>query len=65
MPFMLLEYSEYAKTISKYVTNVEDIIYNASVESKNIVFEGAHGSLLDIDHGTYPYVTSSHSISVS
>lgn len=57
------EYSEYAKTISKYVTNVEDIIYNASVECKNIVFEGAHGSLLDIDHGTYPYVTSSHSIS--
>ena len=57
------EYSEYAAFISKYVANTSDIIYRATEECKNIVFEGAHGSLLDIDHGTYPYVTSSHSIS--
>ena len=57
------EYSEYAKTLKQYVANTSDIIYKATEECKNIVFEGAHGSLLDIDHGTYPYVTSSHSIS--
>lgn len=57
------EYSKYAEFIKKYVANTSDIIYTATEECKNIVFEGAHGSLLDIDHGTYPYVTSSHSVS--
>lgn len=57
------EYSEYAKKIAPYVCDTATIIYEASQECSNIVFEGAHGSLLDIDHGTYPYVTSSHCIS--
>lgn len=57
------EYSQYAEFIKKYVANTSDIIYRATLDCKNIVFEGAHGSLLDIDHGTYPYVTSSHSVS--
>lgn len=57
------EYSKYAKFIKPYVVNSADMIFKATEECKNIVFEGAHGSLLDIDHGTYPYVTSSHSIS--
>jgi adenylosuccinate synthase len=35
-------------------------VYMTTVKTVNIMFEGAQGSLLDVDHGTYPYVTSSN-----
>ena len=54
------EYKAYAEVIAPFVTNTTTLLYNASKNYANIVFEGAHASLLDIDHGTYPYVTSSH-----
>ncbi|MCX6346061.1 MAG: adenylosuccinate synthase [Armatimonadetes bacterium] len=54
------EYKAYAEVIAPFVTNTAMLLYNASKNYANIVFEGAHASLLDIDHGTYPYVTSSH-----
>ncbi|MFQ3549725.1 MAG: adenylosuccinate synthase, partial [Armatimonadota bacterium] len=56
------EYSEYAKAMAPYVCNTTDLIFEESRAGKRIVFEGAHGSLLDIDHGTYPYATSSHCV---
>jgi adenylosuccinate synthase len=56
------EYSVYAEKIRPYVGATETILFEASRECANIVFEGAHGSLLDIDHGTYPYATSSHCV---
>lgn len=41
-------------------TDVAELLYQATAESANIMFEGAQGTLLDIDHGTYPFVTSSN-----
>jgi adenylosuccinate synthase len=56
---ILEEYSEYAKQLSQYVCDTSAIIFRAVQERKNILFEGAQGTLLDLDHGSYPYVTSS------
>lgn len=47
------------------VIDVPDLLKHAKKRGDKIIFEGAQGSLLDIDHGTYPYVTSSHTISGS
>lgn len=56
------EYSGYAKVIAPFVADTCSILYEASAGSANIVFEGAHATLLDIDFGTYPFVTSSHCV---
>lgn len=53
----LLEFSE---KIKNYVTEINHNINLMNSKNKNIIFEGAQGTLLDIDHGTYPYVTSSN-----
>jgi adenylosuccinate synthase len=53
------EYLEYGKRIKKYLANVSLVLNKAILKKKNILFEGAQGTLLDVDHGTYPYVTSS------
>ena len=45
--------------IGKYICDTSVLINDALDEGKNVVFEGAQGAMLDIDHGTYPYVTSS------
>ncbi|MGE4580515.1 MAG: adenylosuccinate synthase [Desulfuromonadales bacterium] len=59
---ILEEYSGYAQVLEKYLGRAS-LILNESIEAgHNILFEGAQGSLLDIDHGTYPYVTSSSTI---
>ncbi|HAG10679.1 MAG TPA: adenylosuccinate synthase [Desulfotomaculum sp.] len=59
----LLEvYSKYAGILKPYVADVSVIINTALDEGKKILFEGAQGTLLDLDHGTYPFVTSSHPI---
>ncbi|MBD9009208.1 MAG: adenylosuccinate synthase [Clostridiales bacterium] len=57
------EYSKYAKRLAPYVTDTTPILYEAVKNDKRVLFEGAQGILLDIDFGTYPYVTSSHPIS--
>lgn len=54
------EYREYAEILKPYVTDASVLVYNAIKSGKNVLFEGAQGALLDIDVGTYPYVTSSH-----
>lgn len=57
------QYIECGKRLKKYVDDVSVLAYNAIKEGKEVLFEGAQGTLLDIDVGTYPYVTSSHPIS--
>ncbi len=56
------EYLKYAEQLRPYVIDSSLKIYQAVQEKKNILFEGAQGTLLDLDHGTYPYVTSSNPI---
>jgi len=56
------EYLEYGRLLKKYVVDVSLMINQAIEEGKKVLFEGAQGTLLDIDHGTYPYVTSSNPI---
>jgi len=53
------QYIEFDKAIDQYIKDVPSYLNNAISEGKNILLEGAQGALLDIDHGTYPYVTSS------
>lgn len=57
------EYIGYGQQLAKYVEDVSVIVYQAAKQGKEILFEGAQGTLLDIDVGTYPFVTSSHPIS--
>ncbi|KPL01880.1 MAG: adenylosuccinate synthetase [Planctomycetes bacterium SM23_65] len=54
------EYRGYAKEIAGFVGDTEFYLSRARTEGKRILFEAAQGTLLDIDHGTYPYVTSSN-----
>jgi len=56
------EYSGYARQLEKYIGCASSILNRGVKEKLNILFEGAQGSLLDVDHGTYPYVTSSSTI---
>ncbi len=56
---IIREYVEFDKAIDKYVKDVPSYLNNAIAEGKSILLEGAQGALLDVDHGTYPYVTSS------
>tara|TARA_B100000767_G_scaffold43583_1_gene37531 strand:- start:905 stop:2143 length:1239 start_codon:yes stop_codon:yes gene_type:complete len=53
---LLLQYEMY----KEYIVDVPDYIENLFENNKSVIFEGAQGTLLDIDHGTYPFVTSSN-----
>ncbi len=53
------EYLPYARILKPYMAETAHMLNTALREGKNILFEGAQGTMLDIDHGTYPYVTSS------
>lgn len=57
---ILKEYKEYAEKIKPFVRETSVEVYNAIKANKDVLFEGAQGMLLDIDYGTYPYVTSSN-----
>jgi len=59
---VIVEYLAYAERLRPYVIDSALKIYEAIQLRKNILFEGAQGTLLDLDHGTYPYVTSSNPI---
>jgi adenylosuccinate synthase len=52
-------YMNYAKQICPHIANVAHMLNEALDNGRNVLFEGAQGTLLDIDHGTYPFVTSS------
>ena len=56
------EYLGYLPRIRKYIDDASLLIYDALKNHKNVLFEGAQGTLLDQDHGTYPYVTSSNPV---
>ncbi|AFY42985.1 adenylosuccinate synthase [Nostoc sp. PCC 7107] len=56
------EYLVYADRLRPYVIDTSLKIYDAILRRRNILFEGAQGTLLDLDHGTYPYVTSSNPV---
>ncbi|MGL4344243.1 MAG: adenylosuccinate synthase [Cellulosilyticaceae bacterium] len=55
-------YMAYAERLKPYVADTTVITYEAIKEGKEVLFEGAQGTLLDLDLGTYPYVTSSHPV---
>ena len=57
------QYKNYAGILKPYTGDTVNIINSAIEKNKKIIFEGAQGTLLDIDHGTYPFVTSSSAIS--
>ena len=57
------EFNDYIEMVSSHVADTSLLIANAINDNKTILFEGAQGTLLDIDHGTYPFVTSSNTSS--
>ena len=57
------EFNDYKDMVSNHVVDTSLLIDNAIKDQKSILFEGAQGTLLDIDHGTYPFVTSSNTSS--
>ncbi|KAM3095393.1 adenylosuccinate synthase [Phormidesmis sp. 146-35] len=59
---VIAEYLEYADRLRPHVVDSSLKIYDAIRRKRNILFEGAQGTLLDLDHGTYPYVTSSNPV---
>ncbi len=59
---VLEKYLEFGRRISRYVCDVSIEVNRALDEGKTVIFEGAQGTLLDIDHGVYPFGTSSNAI---
>lgn len=57
---IIKEYKKYAKKLKPYITDTVSMLHQAIEEKKYILCEGAQATLLDIDHGSYPYVTSSN-----
>ncbi|MEX2415517.1 MAG: adenylosuccinate synthase [Paenibacillaceae bacterium] len=57
---ILEEYTQYAEQIRPYVTDTSVVLNDAIDDGRKVLFEGAQGVMLDIDHGTYPFVTSSN-----
>jgi adenylosuccinate synthase len=57
---ILAQYLEYAEHIRPYVTDTSFILNQAIDQGRKVLFEGAQGVMLDVDHGTYPFVTSSN-----
>ncbi|HTY01294.1 MAG TPA: adenylosuccinate synthase [Bacteroidota bacterium] len=57
---IIAEYEKFDEDIDEYITNTSLYLHQALSERKVVIAEGAQGALLDIDHGTYPYVTSSN-----
>ena len=60
---IITEYGEYARMLRKYVCDANIFIFNKIHEGEIVLFEGAQATFLDLDFGTYPYVTSSNPIS--
>ena len=56
------EYSDYAERLSGYISDISFELHEAVKAGKQVLFEGAQGTHLDIDHGTYPFVTSSNTV---
>jgi adenylosuccinate synthase len=59
---IIAEYETYARRLSPFITDTSLVVWRALRDGKRVLFEGAQGTLLDVDHGTYPFVTSSNPI---
>lgn len=57
---LMEEYLQYAETLTPFITDTSLLLHQARKNGLSILMEGAQGTLLDIDHGTYPFVTSSN-----
>ena len=57
---IIQQYLDYAQLIRPYIGDVSSLLHEALKSGKKVLAEGAQGSLLDLDHGTYPFVTSSY-----
>lgn len=60
---LLTELEGYREALGKYITDTTLVVWSALDTKKRVLLEGAQGTMLDIDHGTYPYVTSSTTVS--
>jgi len=60
---LLAELEGYKKELAPFITDTTQMVWKAIDDNKRILLEGAQGTLLDIDHGTYPFVTSSATVS--
>jgi len=60
---LLVELKGYKTKLAPFITDTTQMVWKALDDNKRILLEGAQGTLLDIDHGTYPYVTSSATVS--
>jgi adenylosuccinate synthase len=60
---LLEELRGYKEKLAPFIANTTNMVWDAIDSNKKILLEGAQGTLLDIDHGTYPYVTSSNTVS--
>ncbi len=60
---LLVELTDYKNKLEPFIANTTNMVWDAIDSGKKILLEGAQGTLLDIDHGTYPYVTSSSTVS--
>ena len=58
------QYRQYAEQLAPYVADTTEYLLSALEQQRHVLFEGAQGALLDVDHGTFPYVTSSNSSGV-
>lgn len=61
---VIQQYGQFAARLQGHICDTTDMLLEAAESGKQILFEGAQGALLDVDHGTYPYVTSSNSSGV-
>ena len=59
---MLAVHQAFGEQIKPFVADTASIVYEAVSAQRRVVFEGAQGTMLDLDHGAYPFVTSSHPI---
>jgi adenylosuccinate synthase len=62
---LTMDLVKHTEWIAPYICNASVEIYEALKQKKNVLFEGAQGTSLDVDHGTYPYVTSSNTVAAS
>ncbi|ENH5354685.1 adenylosuccinate synthase [Campylobacter upsaliensis] len=60
---LLVDLKRFSEILTPYITDTTRLLWRALDEDKRVLLEGAQGSMLDIDHGTYPFVTSSNTIS--
>jgi adenylosuccinate synthase len=60
---ILERYREHGARLARHIADTSGVLYRALREGKRILLEGAQGTLLDLDHGTYPFVTSSNTVS--